>query len=87
MCVTYSVIHNISFTATILCPPLEVPENGSISYDPDAEPDFEFGTSAVYSCDEGFGLSGGDKVRVCGPDGDGDNIGKWSGDPSVCERK
>lgn len=73
-------------TATILCPDLEVPINGLINYVTDAEPGFEFGSEAVYTCAEGFGLSDGDAVRKCGPDGDGDNIGRWSGTASTCER-
>lgn len=76
-----------SFSATILCPELEEPENGVIDYISDEEEGFEFGSVATYSCSEGFGLSGGAAVRTCGPDGDEDNIGKWSRDAPTCERK
>ena len=43
-----------------------------------------FGVTATYSCDQEFeGLSKGDEVRECGPDGNGD--GKWSGAAPYCE--
>ena len=52
----------------------------------DMTPDHDHGTTATYSCNEGFGLSGGDVVRTCG--GDGRIVtGEWSGSAPSCERK
>ena len=39
---------------------------------------------ATYSCNPGFGLSGGDGTRTCGGDGSSPT-GAWSGTPSTCE--
>ena len=55
--------------------------NGQISYDTF---DFDYGTTATYSCDTGFGLSGGDKERVCGGNGSSPN-GVWNGVTPHCE--
>lgn len=74
-------------TASILCPELQIPENGLIEYVSQLQPLFEFGSTATYSCVEGFGLNGGDSLRVCGPDGNGDDVGKWSGTGPSCNRK
>ena len=72
------------FPAVITCPLLEVP---IITYSVDTESEgIGFGVSATYSCNhESLGLRGGDRVRVCGPDGDGDRIGKWSEEGPTCE--
>lgn len=60
---------------------MAVPSNGMITYAIDVTPDFDPGTTATYSCDEGFGLSGGDTVRTC----QGQPIGAWSGTAPTCE--
>ena len=77
----------IIFPAVITCPLLEAPVNGIITYSVDTESEgIGFGVSATYSCNhESLGLRGGDRVRVCGPDGDGDRIGKWSEEGPTCE--
>ena len=55
----------------------------------DTTPDFEFGTTATYSCMSGYGLSGGDVVRTCGPylDYHADIVGDWSGHAPDCLRE
>ena len=42
-------------------------------------------TTATYSCDPGFGLSGGDSVRTC--TGSTENPGEWTGTAPTCEGK
>ena len=63
------------------CTSLAVPSNGMITYANDTTPDFDSGTTATYSCNEGFGPSGGDTVRTC----QGQPIGAWSGTAPTCE--
>ncbi|XP_064387965.1 uncharacterized protein LOC135336171 isoform X3 [Halichondria panicea] len=65
------------------CRSLTVPTNGVITYTADTTSPFDYQTTASYSCDAGFGLSGGDRVRTCvrsslGP-------GEWSGIAPTCE--
>ena len=55
--------------------------SGQISYD---SSELVFGTTATYSCDTGFGLSGGDRERVCGGNGSSSN-GVWNGVAPNCE--
>ena len=74
-------------TAVVVCPLLEVPENGTVTYSVDTETEeIGFGATATYSCNhESLGLSGGERVRVCVPDGDGDLIGQWSKKAPSCK--
>ena len=39
---------------------------------------------ATYSCDEGYGLTGGDAVIMCAGDGS-DPFGSWNGAAPTCE--
>ena len=57
-------------------PPLS---NGTITYSPTSSA-WRKGTTATYSCGNGYVLSGG-TVRTCQSDG------TWSGETIVCERK
>ncbi len=67
----------------VTCPTLVPLNNGSIVYSVDTER-IGYGVTATYSCDvEGLGLTRGDTVRTCAPDG-GD-IGKWTGYAPSCE--
>lgn len=60
------------------CGDLTVPSNGAISYTSGTF----LGSTATYSCDLGYDLSGGDAVRICESDGE------WSGnEPSGCQGK
>ena len=70
-------------TTAVMCPVLFVPENGSITYSEEPSPTLGFMEMATYSCDDGFGLSGGDGVRTCvGPAG---SSGEWTGVAPTCE--
>ena len=53
--------------------------NGQVVYESTA-----YGTIATYSCDTGFGLSGGDGTQICGEDFSGPN-GVWEGIVPTCE--
>ena len=59
------------------CQDLPVPGNGRISYSPVGAP-LLLNTTASYSCDEGYVISGGTE-RVCGSTGD------WSGGEITCQ--
>ena len=61
-----------------MCPLLDALVNGQIMYDPDMTAPFDFGTTATYSCDSGYGLSGGTSVRTCESEG-------WSGSAPTCQ--
>ena len=62
----------------ILCPILPDIENGFITYSPDTEADFDKGTVATYTCNEGFNLQGRDRERTCQIDG------TFSGTAPIC---
>ena len=72
--------------AAIMCVELTAPANGQIAYSTDQTPDFDFGTVVTYTCDRGYGISGGDSERLCGGDGSTSN-GMWSEVAPSCERK
>ncbi len=68
----------------IQCSSLTAPTNGRISYAIDTTAPFDFGTTATYQCNPGFGLNRGNRERSCG----GLNqLGEWSGVAPTCERK
>ena len=57
-----------------------------IAYVSDTVNEFVFGTLAVYTCNEGFGLNGSDAFRTC--DGDGSSLtGSFDGSAPICDRK
>jgi len=67
-----------------MCQDLSDPENGDIDFFVDTNSTFDVLTTAVYKCDTGYNLTGGDTVRTClgsnnNPDGD------WSGVAPSCE--
>ena len=57
----------------LMCPDLQNPADGSVTYD-----GLDAGSRAVYTCSQGFRLVGGDGVRTCGSNG------TWSGQPPLC---
>ncbi len=70
--------------AAITCPSLPLLDNGVIVYSAASSAPYEFGTTATYSCNTGYGLTGGDAVLSC--DGDGDSpAGVWNGTIVTCE--
>ena len=69
------------FQIGITCVSLGSINNGQISYDSFT---LGYGTTATYSCDTGFGLSGRDRERVCGGNGSSPS-GLWNGNAPHCE--
>ncbi len=70
----------IAFSFTAQCPALPPLLNGAITYFPDFTPDFNSGTLATHTCDDGFRLVG-PLTRLC-------TVSMtWSEEPPVCERK
>ncbi len=66
-----------------MCPVLTPPPNGIITYTEEPSESLGFMEMATYSCNLGFGLSGGDIVRTCtGPAG---SSGEWTGTAPSCE--
>ena len=53
-----------------------------ITYDPDTPSPFELGTTALYSCDDGYALNGGE-LQFCLEPSSGEN-GFWNGSAPVC---
>ena len=54
----------------------------SIAYDSNTTSPFDFGTTATYTCIEGYTLSGSE-TRMC--KGDGLSVqGEWSGTTPIC---
>ncbi len=73
-----------SLYAAIQCPTLNDINNGDISYNSRNDAgQFGFNTEATHTCDNGFFLSNGSDVRVCGGN-DSSTIGMWSGHIPVC---
>ena len=70
---------HVSHTA-IQCYELDLPENGTVVY---SGPNYNFGDTATYSCDIGFGLSGSTE-RTCSGNGRSP-MGEWSGTDPICE--
>ena len=68
----------------IRCPDIADPVNGQIIFASDRRAPFDYGTTAEYSCNEGYTLSGAERVRVCGGDGLSD-VGEWSGEDYTCQ--
>ena len=72
------------YLTVIMCPDLPDPENGDIEYSTDLTATFEAPTTAVYKCDPGYSLAGGDSVRTC--TGTGENTdGDWTGSAPTCD--
>ena len=68
--------------AAITCIDLPAPTNGGIEYTGDMVSPYDYGTSAIISCDIGYGAS--DLTpRVCGGD-DSSTIGVWDGMAATC---
>ena len=68
------------------CPMLQPPVDGSISYSGGLVA-MGFGATATYVCNSSeLGLSGGNRVRSCGP-GSEAGVGQWSGEAPACECK
>ncbi len=73
----------------ILCEPLLGVENGMIIYSSERDRNYPWGTTATYSCNEGYFLdtSGTSRIRTCIDDNDGDAEGVFDGQEPRCARK
>ena len=80
------ILYTFLLTAEITCQVLSEPLNGQVMYSTTVTSEATYNTTATYSCDVGFGLSGGEEEREC--EGDGFSLeGMWSGDAPTCEGK
>ncbi len=67
-----------------MCTELEPIENGAIAYDPvNQESEFNLGTVATYSCEDGFALVG-PETRTCV---EVETMGEFNAVAPTCERK
>ena len=75
------------FIAEITCSELTAPENGLITYyNQPINSRVQFHTTATYTCNSGYGLTGGNRSRVC--DGDGSSyLGFWTDTAPSCGGK
>ncbi len=79
----YSLYDFTSCNAAVMCPVLTAPTNGIIMYTEIPSGSLGFMEMATYSCNAGFGLSGGDPVRTC--EGAAGSSGDWTGTAPTCE--
>ena len=69
-----------------MCPDLPDPTNGRVTFSTDSLAPFSLTTTATYTCNEGYGLSGGSTTRTCGPNAVNTNPeGTWSESAPTCE--
>lgn len=73
----------IVFFSAYTCPSLLSIPNGAIAYSEDIASRYGIGTTATYSCSDGFYLSGSSK-RNCTESG---TIGVWDGSTPQCLSK
>ena len=66
---------DLSSFAAVECGPLTDPDNGHV----DMSEGITFGSTATYTCDTGYTLSGGSQSRTCGADG------TWTLSKPLCE--
>ena len=71
------------YDLAIQCFELDSPENGSVEYSGSLGQGINFGDTATYSCETGFGLSGNAK-RTCIGNGTS-SLGQWNGIEPTCE--
>ncbi len=85
--ISFDVLYILN--TAIECRVLPVFANGMIVYATDMTANFELGTTATYSCNEGYtlDLSIGVEVRTCIDDGDNDAVGVFSDQKPACVRK
>ncbi len=71
--------------AASTCSSLITPANGQITFYYDASPPHDHLTVAVFVCNNGFELQGGDRMRTCFSNVSSLN-GQWSGEQPTCAR-
>ena len=74
--VNIEAVPTVQLLHTATCPELQEPQNGTLSLSNGRAA----GSSATYTCDEGF-ISSGSLSRVCR------NTGQWTGTDVICQRK
>ena len=77
------MFNNYVCPAASTCSSLASLLNGDIAYAPDTTAPFDPETTATYRCNNGFGLSGGDRVRTCSSAPLGGGV--WSGIALTCD--
>ena len=89
MCCVISFDVFYILNTAIECRVLPVFANGMIVYATDVIANFELGTTATYSCNEGYtlDLSIGVEVRTCIDGGDNNAVGVFSDQEPACVRK
>ncbi len=73
----------VFFLTAIQCPALPGIDNAIISYNSVGTDSFFFNTAATHICDNGYFLSDGSNMRVCGGV-DSSTAGMWSGTAPTC---
>ncbi len=72
------------FSAAITCTSLSAIQDGSILYEPDSTELFSFGSTATYSCREGFFIPRNvNPIRTCLANGTS-TVGSWDGAAPQC---
>ncbi len=69
----------------ITCSALTVIGNGMIVYSSDRTEPHDYGTTAMYECDPGYEITGGDSERTCTGDSSSPS-GLWDGTAPQCPR-
>ncbi len=81
----------IPILTAIQCLSLPAIDNGNIQYAPDNAPDYDLGTVATYTCNEGFVLDlsavDASAIRTCVDDNDNDAEGIFDRQAPICVRK
>ena len=75
---TYTFVSHVA----IVCPTLSSIPNGRVVYSTTSP--FSYGTEATYTCDDGFGLTRGNRIRRCGGTSSSPD-GVWSGNVPTCQ--
>ncbi len=86
---SFSVIILIYLNAAIECPLLDTITNSKITYSTDTSPNYSLGTTATYSCSEGYFLevtASTNVVRTCVANDVMDAIGVWNGSTVECQQ-
>ena len=68
----------------IRCPVLQHPINGQVELIPNTNEAY-YGSTAIFTCDVGYGQSSGDLKLTCGSSDGVTTAGDWNGDTPTCE--
>ncbi len=85
-CICKLVFNIYTTIIVVMCEELPAIIDGAVTFHKDMEAPYDGLTVAMYSCDLGYILSGGDQVRICesilvG----GELVGRWTGSEPTCE--